>query len=125
MLSRRDRRGARGRTRRAFRSRGGWRRWAWQRTRRGRKDAARGPPPAPRGPPLSCSCRPWRSWSYRPLVGDTPLHDHEQIVPVLEEVQILERVALEDEEIGVLAGLDRADAGLHPRALGIGAPGRH
>ena len=48
--------------------------------------------------------RPWRSFpscSYGALVGDASLHDHEQIVLVLEEAEVLERVALEHEEVGV------------------------
>src|SRR5439155_1683300 len=54
------------------------------------------------------------------LLVDTPtLHDHLQVIRVLEGAQVPDRVARDDDEVGVLAGLDGADPVGHPEELGI------
>src|SRR5207244_4401399 len=61
-----------------------------------------------------------RSSPSEGLLVDTPtLHDHLHVVRVLEGAQVPDRVARDDDEVGVLAGLDGADPVGHPEELGI------
>src|SRR5215468_3991633 len=45
----------------------------------------------------------------RPFVERPLLHDQVEVVKVLEHTQVLQGVALEHDEVGVLAGLDGTD----------------
>lgn len=51
------------------------------------------------------------------LVGAAGLHDEGEALAVLEELDVRERVAVDDEDVGELAGLDGADVLLHVDAL--------
>src|SRR6185436_10617832 len=58
------------------------------------------------------------------LVGMTALHDDLQIVLDLEHAQIPERVAGDDDQIRVFAGLDGADPVRHAEERGVDLGGR-
>src|SRR5712692_1007079 len=68
----------------------------------------------------SCS----RGASQSELVGLTALHDEVKIVLILEHAQVLEGIALDHDEVGVLAGLDGADLALHAEDFRIHPRGR-
>src|SRR5262249_26375047 len=58
------------------------------------------------------------------LVDTAAFHDHAQIVLILEHTEVLERIAGDDDEIGILARLHAADSILHAKDLGVHAGGR-
>src|SRR4030095_3766589 len=58
------------------------------------------------------------------LVGMTALHDHFQILLDLEHAEIPERIAGDDDQIVVLAGLDGADPVRHAEERGVDLGGR-
>src|SRR2546426_6939309 len=53
------------------------------------------------------------------LVDTSALHDQLEILRVLQDAQVPERVARDDEEVGVLSGLDGADPVGHPEERGV------
>src|SRR5437879_1118819 len=67
-----------------------------------------------RGTPLR-RARP----SQGPLVEAPALHDDLEVVLGLQDAQVPERVARDDDEVGVFSRLDGADPIGHPEELGI------
>src|SRR6185295_12157301 len=62
----------------------------------------------------------WSRMSSECVLFDmAALHDHADVVLLLEDAQIPKRVAVDDDEVGVLAGLDGADLVRHPEQLGV------
>src|SRR5262245_48869847 len=65
-------------------------------------------------------CVNWSRMMSECLLEDmAALHDDFQVVELLEHPEILERVAVHDDEISVLAGLDGADLVGHAEELGV------
>src|SRR3989442_6693745 len=58
------------------------------------------------------------------LVDKATFHDQTQVVLVLKDAEVLQRIAGHDDEVGVLARLDAADLVLHPENLGVHPGGR-
>src|SRR5262249_29156254 len=55
----------------------------------------------------------------RLLVDDAALHDEAQLVLALEDAQVLQRIAVDCDQVGVLARLYAADLPLHPEQLRV------
>src|SRR5438876_12292739 len=61
--------------------------------------------------------RPWPP-SRRLLVDPSTLHDQAEVVGVLEDTQVAQRVAGDHDEVGILAALHGPDLDAHPEQLG-------
>src|SRR5215203_3057811 len=76
-------------------------------------------------PPSSSSAPGSRRRSREPVLHDlAALHDQLEVALLLEDGHVLQRVAVDHEQVGELASLEGPDLVLHPEELGIGPCGR-